>query len=154
MKVILKEDVKNLGSIGAVVNVADGYGRNYLIPKNLAAEASSKNIKRFEHEKKVILEKAKKIKTTHEESARKLSDVKLSIEANAGEDGKLFGSVTGMDISEALSKQGFEIDKRRIVLPEEAIKRLGLYTVQIKLHQDVTANINLEVIPAKKAESS
>jgi large subunit ribosomal protein L9 len=150
MKVILKEDVKNLGSIGAVVNVADGYGRNYLIPRNMAVEASPRNIKQFEHEKSIIMEKAKKIKTAQEEVANKLSGITLSIETNAGEDDKLFGSVTSMDIADEISKHGIEIDKRKIILPEETIKRLGTYTVQVKLHPEITASVNLEVKKTEK----
>ena len=104
MKVILKEDVKNLGIIGMIVDVADGYGRNYLIPKKLAVMANPRNIKQFEHEKKLIQGKATKIKNESEALARKLSSLVLSVEANAGEDDKLFGSVTSMDIAEAISR--------------------------------------------------
>lgn len=154
MKVILKEDVKNLGSMGAVVNVADGYGRNFLIPKNLAVEANPKNIKRFEHEKNIILEKARKIINKQEDLANNISQLSLTIEANAGEDGKLFGSVTSRDITEAVAKQGINIDKRKIVLPEETIKRVGTYTIQVKLHPEVTASIQLEVRPVEKQEDS
>jgi large subunit ribosomal protein L9 len=150
MKVILKEDIKNLGTMGSVVEVADGFGRNYLIPKNLAVEANPKNLKRLEHEKNIILAKAKKIRKEAEELAAKLSGMLLSIEAQCGEEGRLFGSVTTMDIAEALAKQGIEIDKRKIVL-EEPIKRLGTYDISIKIHHDVTANMTVEV---KKAESS
>ncbi len=154
MKVILKEDVKNLGIIGSVVNVADGYGRNYLIPKNLAVEANPKNIKKFEHEKNIILEKAKKLRKTAEELASKLSNITLNIEANTGEDDKLFGSVTTMDIATVLSKQGIEIDKRKITIQDEPIKRLGTYNVYIKLHPEVTVSVNLEVCPVRKIENS
>lgn len=150
MKVILKEDVKNLGIMGSLVNVADGYGRNYLIPQNLAVEASPQNIKKFEHEKNIILEKAKKAKKTVEELASKLSDITLSVEANAGEDNKLFGSITNIDIAEAISKYGIEVDKRKIVLPDEPIKRLGVYNIHIKLHPEVTASVNLEVKKLKQ----
>jgi large subunit ribosomal protein L9 len=145
MKVILKEDVKNLGTIGTVVSVADGYWRNYLLPRNLAIEASARNIKKFEHEKKIILKKAKKIRSVQEELASKLSSLILDIEANAGEDDKLFGSVTGQDIAEAIAKHGIEVDKRKIILPVETIKRLGTYTVQVKLYPEVTASVSLEV---------
>lgn len=144
MKVILKEEVKNLGGMGSVVNVADGYARNYLIPKNLAVEASTKNIRKFEHEKNIILEKAKKVKTGAEKLASQLSGITVTIEAQAGEEDKLFGSVTSMDIAEAISKQGIEIDKCKIIL-EEPIKRLGTYTVLVKLYPEVTTNINIEV---------
>ncbi len=153
MKVILKEDVKNLGIMGTVVDVSNGYGRNYLLPRNLAVEASPKNVKRFEHEKRIVLEKVKKVKNAVEEIARKLSGITLNIEANAGEDGKLFGSVTSKDIAEAISKHGVEIDKRRIMLPDETIKRLGTYKIQVKLHPEITATINLEVLPLNKTEN-
>jgi len=150
IKVILKEDVKGLGQMGSVVNVANGYGRNYLVPKNLAVEASPKNIKQFEHEKNVILKKAKLIVRSAEDLAKKISGITLTIEAQSGEEDKLFGSVTSMDIAEALSKQGVEIDKRKIVL-EEPIKRLGTFSVPVKIHQDVSANVTVEV---KKAAAS
>lgn len=154
MKVILKEDIKNLGTIGSVINVADGYGRNYLIPRNLAVEANLKNIKRFEHEKRIILKKAEKARKAMEELASRLSAVTLCIEAHAGEDGKLFGSVTTIDIAAALSKQGIEIDKRKITIQDEPIKRLGTYSVHIKLYPEVTATVNLEVHPIRKLENS
>lgn len=145
MKVILKEDIKSLGAVGSVVSVAEGYGRNYLIPRNLAVEASHKNLKKFEHEKKIILEQAKRVRKSAEETAARLSNITLSISAQAGEGDKLFGSVTSMDIADALQKQGVDIDKRKIIMPHEPIKRLGQYTVQIKLHSEFTANINIEV---------
>jgi large subunit ribosomal protein L9 len=144
MKVILKEDVKNLGAMGAVVDVKNGYGRNYLIPQNLAVEANPKNIKQFEHQKKIILVKARKVKSAAEDVAGRLSALKLSIEARAGEEDKLFGSVTTMDIAKAISDQGIEIDRRKINL-EEPIKRLGTYEISIKVHQDVTVSVNVEV---------
>jgi large subunit ribosomal protein L9 len=145
MKVILKEDVKNLGTMGSLVNVADGYARNYLMPRNLAVEANLKNIKQLEHEKKMILEKAKKVKKAAEELVNKLSDITLTIEANAGDDGKLFGSVTTMDVAAAISKQGIEVDRRKITIQDEPIKRLGDYDVHIKLHPEVTVKVKLEV---------
>ncbi|MBI5049831.1 MAG: 50S ribosomal protein L9 [Nitrospirae bacterium] len=144
MKVILMENVKNLGDIGSVVNVANGYARNYLIPKNLAAEASTKNIKKLEHEKKIILERAKKVKSAAEKLASNVAGTTVIIEAQAGEEDKLFGSITSMDIAEALAKQGMEIDKRKIII-DEPIKRLGTYAVSVKLYPEVTASINVEV---------
>lgn len=148
MKIILKEDVKNLGEIGAIKNVADGYARNYLLPRNLAVEASDKNVKQFEHLKNQILVTAGKIKKSSDDLAAKLSSTQLSIEAQAGEEDKLFGSITAADIAEALSKQGIEIDKRKIVM-EMPIKRLGTHNITVKLSQGVTAGVALEV---KKAE--
>jgi large subunit ribosomal protein L9 len=144
MKIILKEDVKDLGAMGAVIDVANGYGRNYLIPRNLAVEANPKNIKQFEHQKNIILTKAKKVKMDADELANNLSAMTIEIEVKAGEEDKLFGSVTSKDIAEAIAKQGIEIDKRKILL-EEPIKRLGTYEVSIKMHQDVTATLNVEV---------
>ena len=144
MKVILKEDVNNLGIIGTVVDVANGYGRNYLIPKDLAIEANPNNLRQFEHQKKIILTKAEKIKESAKSLSEKISAISVVLEAKAGEEDKLFGSITTMDIAEAISKQGIEIDKRKILL-EEPIKRLGIYEVSVKVHQDVTAAVKVEV---------
>ena len=149
MKVILKEDVKNLGEVGNVVVVANGYGRNYLIPKNFAIEASPKNLKLFEHEKKKILVKADNIRKSSKDLAARISSLKLEIEAKAGEEEKLFGSVTSTHIAEAILKHGIEVDKRKIIL-EEPIKRLGNFSALVKLNQGVTANVSLEV---KKLET-
>lgn len=145
MKVILKEDIKNLGKMGDIVSVADGYARNYLIPKGLVVEANEKNIKSLEHEKRIIDEKAKKFRKTVQDLASKISSLTISIKSKAGEEGKLFGSITSMDIAEALQKEGIEIDKKKIIL-EEPIKRLGSYTVNVKLHADVSAPLNIQVV--------
>ncbi len=144
MKVLLKEDVENLGAIGNVVDVAKGYGRNYLIPRNLAVEANPNNVKQFEHQKKMVLVKADKLKIAAGEYADKISEISITIEARAGESDKLFGSVTTMDIAEAMSKKGIEVDKRKIVLTEP-IKRLGTYDVTVKVREDVTATVKVEV---------
>jgi large subunit ribosomal protein L9 len=149
MKIILKEEVKNLGEVGTIKNVADGYARNYLLPRNLAVEASTKNVKQFEHLKKQILAKAEKIKKSSDDLAVKLSSIQISIDAQAGEEDKLFGTITTADIADALSKQGVEVDKRKIVI-EVPIKRLGTHNITVKLSQGVTAGVALEVI--KKAE--
>ena len=152
MKVILKEDVKDLGNMGTVIDVANGYGRNYLIPKNFAVEANPKNIKQLEHEKNRILAKAKKIRKSSEDAAEEISKLSISIEAKSGEEDKLFGSVTSKDIAEEIAKQGIDIDKRKIIL-EEPIKRLGSYEITVKVHQDVTANVKLEVKKAGSEET-
>jgi large subunit ribosomal protein L9 len=146
MKVFLREDVKNVGKIGEVVSVSDGYARNFLFPKKLAVEANTKNIKEFEHNKRVIQERAAKIKDASKATADNLSALILEIKAKAGEEEKLFGSVTTMDIAEALKAHGFEIDKKRISL-EEPIKRLGEYSVEIKIHPEVSATIKVQVVP-------
>jgi large subunit ribosomal protein L9 len=145
MKVILKDDVKNVGSMGDIVKVTDGYARNYLVPKGLAVEASSKNVKSVEHEKRIIQEKAKKIRNSAQDLSDRISKVTLVMKANAGEEGKLFGSVTTMDIAEALKNEGFDIDKKKISL-DEPIKRLGEHTVNIKIHPEITTNVTVQVV--------
>ena len=146
MKVILKEDVKNLGKMGDIVNVAAGYANNFLIPKKLAVEAITENIKAIEHQKKMIQEKAKKIKNASKDLADKIASLTLNIKAKAGEEEKLFGSITSMDIADALKNEGIDIDRKKILL-EEPIKRLGSYSVSIKLHPDITTQLNIIVIP-------
>ncbi len=153
MKVILKEDVQDLGTIGTVLDVANGYGRNYLIPRKLAVEANPKNIRQFEHQKNMILAKAKKVRSSAQQLSDKLSAMSLCIEVRAGEEDKLFGSVTTKDIAEAIAQQGVEIDRRKIIL-EEPIKRIGTYKVTVKLHHDVTASVNIEVKKAGPSEDS
>lgn len=144
MEVILKEDVQNLGGMGEIVNVSDGYARNYLIPRKLAAVADKKNVKKLEHEKRVIDRRAEKLKADAQTMADRLSAVTLKIEAKAGEEEKLFGSVTAMDVAEALKGEGFDVDKKKIVI-DEPIKRLGTHAVAVKVGKDVTATVNVEV---------
>jgi large subunit ribosomal protein L9 len=152
MKIILKEDVSNLGDMGSVVTVADGYARNYLLPKNLAVAANPKNIKVLDHERRIIAERIKKLKVTAQDTAAKLSAVSLEIQAKAGEEGKLFGSVTTKDIHEALAARGVSIDKRRIIL-EHPIKRTGEHEVKIRVHPEVTAAVKINVTAEHKAEN-
>lgn len=155
MKVILKEDIDNLGVIGSVVEVRNGYGRNFLIPRDLAIEANPRNVKQIEHQMKMLKTKINKAAAEAGDLAGKISSIGLTFDVNSGEDGKLFGSVTSKDIAEAIAAQGIEIDKRKINLPEP-IKRLGEYEVQIKIRQDVNATVKVEVrssepAPAPKA---
>ncbi|HZV46425.1 MAG TPA: 50S ribosomal protein L9 [Thermodesulfovibrionales bacterium] len=145
MKVILKEDIKKIGSMGQTVTVADGFARNYLVPKGLAVQANIKNMKSLEHAKKVIQEKAKKMKASVQDFADRLSKITLVIKAKAGEEGKLFGSVTTMDIAEQLKNEGIEIDKKKISL-DEPIKRIGTYAVSVRLHPEIDTQINLQVV--------
>jgi large subunit ribosomal protein L9 len=145
MKVILKEDVKNLGKMGDIVNVAEGHARNFLIPQKLAVEAVTGNIKELEHQKKVIQEKAKKQKNSAQTLSEKISSLNLFIEAKAGEEEKLFGSITSMDIAAALKNEGIDIDKKKISV-EEPIKRLGSYTVSVKIYPEITTQLNITVI--------
>jgi large subunit ribosomal protein L9 len=145
MNVILKEDIKNLGKMGDVVTVKDGYARNFLLPKNFAVEANEKNVKAFEHMKRQILDRARKIKTDAEAMAAKFAGKIIVISAKAGEEGKLFGSVTTADIADALKKEGLEIDKKKIHL-EEPIRRLGTFTVSVKVHPEVSADVTVQVV--------
>jgi large subunit ribosomal protein L9 len=145
MKVFLKEDVKSLGKIGEVVTVSDGYARNFLLPKKLAVEANTKNIKEFEHHKRVLQERAARIRAEFKTLADKLSALSLTIKAKAGEEEKLFGSVTNMDIAEALKEAGHDIDKKKIVL-DEPIKRLGEYTVEVKIDAEISAQVKVNVV--------
>ncbi len=145
MKVILRQNVQSLGSAGETIKVADGYARNFLIPKGLAAEANTRNLKAFEHEKQRILHQAQKIQSEAEELAAKLAGVTCTIARRVGEQEKLFGSVGVKDIEDVLAAQGFEIDKRNILL-EEPIKALGEFPVRIKLSAGVTAEIKVAVV--------
>ena len=145
MKVVLKDDVKNLGKMGQIIDVADGYARNFLVPRGLASEANTKNIKALEHEKRIIEGKAKKVKNSAQELLNKISAMTFTIRAKAGDEGKLFGSVTTMDIAELLHKEGIEIDKKKISL-DEPIKRLGSYSVNVKLHPEISTQLNIQVI--------
>lgn len=145
MQIILKEDVKSLGQMGSVVNVKDGYARNFLIPKGLAVDANLRNIRALEHEKKKIQELSKKMKTSVENLVSRLSTITVTIQTKAGEEDKLFGSVTTMDIADELKKEGIDIDRKKIIL-EEPIKRLGNYVVNIKIHPEVSARLKVQVV--------
>ncbi len=146
MKVILREDVEKLGKAGEVVKVADGYGRNYLIPRNLAALANVRNMKALEHNRRVIETRAKKARKTAEEVASVLSSKSLTIVARAGEEGKLFGAVTSRDIADALGKEGVSVDRKSVQLADP-IKQLGDYRVKIRVAADVVPEISVSVVP-------
>lgn len=145
MKVILKQYVESLGKAGDTVKVADGYGRNFLIPKGLAAEANTRNLKIFDHEKQRILHQAEKIHQQAQETATKLGGVVCSIARRVGEQEKLYGSVGVKDIVEALAAQGIDMDKRNILL-DEPIRALGEFPVRIKLSAGVTAEIKVSIV--------
>ncbi len=144
MKLILREDVYNLGKSGEVVTVKDGYARNYLLPRNLAMLASAANVRHLDHEKQVIELRQQKLKGTAQEQAKKLGNVTVKIARKVGEQDKLFGSVTALDIAEALASQGIKFDRRHIHLPEP-IRAVGQFEVEIRLHRDVTAKIAVTV---------
>jgi len=145
VKLILREDVENLGKIGQIVEVAGGYGRNYLLPRGLAVKASTKNLKEQEHQKKLIQARMDRQKKDAQEMAGSLDSVSCTIARKTGEDEKLYGSVTSRDIEEALREEGVSIDRKRILL-EEPLKKLGVYTVPVKLHAEVTGNIKVWVV--------
>jgi len=145
MQVILRKDVEKLGIAGDMVEVSNGYGRNFLFPKGLAVEASKKNIKTLEHEKRLIADRKKRELKDAEEFGKRISEISVTIPMQAGEEDKLFGAVTSMDIADALSKEGITIDKRNILL-EEPIKRLGIYPVNVKIHPDITAEVKVWVV--------
>jgi len=144
MEIILLEDVEKLGTRGQVVTVADGYGRNYLLPKKLAVPASRQNRKWVEQLRVRFLKAEAKEKGDAQSLAELLQMVSVDIKRKAGEKGTLFGSVTALDIAEKLAAQGYQIDKRKIHLPT-ALKVLGEYDVAVKLHRDVTATIKVKV---------
>jgi large subunit ribosomal protein L9 len=144
MEVILLHDVDKLGMRGQIVNVADGYGRNFLLPKKLAVKATSQNRKWVEQQRVQFLKQSAKEKSEAEELARLLADVTLSYTRKAGEQGTLFGSVTAMDVAEGLTAKGFNIDRRKIQL-DQPLKLVGEYDVPIKLHREVTATVKVKI---------
>lgn len=144
MQIILREDIPNLGRPGDVVKVRDGYARNFLLPRNLAVEANPKNIRAFEHQKRLALMRREAKKGEALKMKERLEALRINIAARAGEEGKLFGSVTNIDIERALREQGFDIERRKVILPEP-IKQLGDYTVAVKLDPEVDASLKISV---------
>lgn len=147
MEIILKEDVKNLGYKDDIVNVKGGYGRNFLIPQGVAVIASPSNKKMIQENIRQAAHKADKVKKDAEEIATKLEGLTLQILAKAGETGKIFGSVTTLQISDALKEKGIEIERKRININSD-IKTLGDYTAEITLHKEVHPEINIQVVAA------
>lgn len=144
MKLILREDVENLGRGGDVVDVKPGYGRNFLLPRGLAVVANTKNLREIEHQKAVATAKAAKLKASAEAVAKRLAETPITLKRKAGEQDKLFGSVTAIDIAEALSARGLQLDRRSIDLPEP-IKTVGDFEVPVKLHHDVVGKAKVKV---------
>jgi large subunit ribosomal protein L9 len=146
MQVILREEVENLGTIGDVVKVKPGYARNFLLPRGLAVEASTRNLREVEHQKRVIADKRLREQKTAGAVAEKLGSVTLTFALRAGEDGKLFGSVTNQDIHRALEERGFAVERRRILL-NEPIKTLGEHQVAVHVGPDVKTTIAVTITP-------
>ena len=146
MQVILMEKVVNLGSLGDVVKVKDGYARNFLIPHGKAKRATQANLKEFEARRADLEKKANEQLASAQERGTKLEGMKIDIAQKAGVDGRLFGSVTNADIAEALGKQGVEVKKAEIRMPAGPLKHIGEFPITIQLHSDVLANITVHVV--------
>jgi large subunit ribosomal protein L9 len=145
MKVILRKNFDQLGKVGDVVNVKDGYARNYLIPRQIAYQATAGNIRALEEEKKQIIKKEAKELESAQKLASELEKISITIPVKVGEEDKIFGAVTHQMIADAINEKGFEIDKRKIDITEQ-IKALGIYTVSVKLHPSVTAAVKTWVV--------
>ncbi len=145
MKVILRKNFDQLGKVGDVVNVKDGYARNYLIPRQIAYQATAGNIRALEEEKKQIVKKEAKELESAQKLASELEKISITIPVKVGEEDKIFGAVTHQMIADAINEKGFEIDKRKIDITEQ-IKALGIYTVSVKLHPSVTAAVKTWVV--------
>jgi large subunit ribosomal protein L9 len=147
MKLILTENIETLGHIGDIVKVAPGYARNYLLPKKFAIEATEKNAKALEHVKRQMAYKKDKVTESARLMVARLEELTVTLPHQAGIEGKLFGSVTNMEIAAFLKEKGIEVDRKKIVLAEP-IKSLGEYSVPVKLHPEVTATLKVSVTPA------
>jgi large subunit ribosomal protein L9 len=151
--ILLREDIDNLGGRGEVVKVKSGYARNYLLPKGIATLATKGNVKQIDRERESLLKRAATEKSTAEAQAEQMRGISLAFERKAGKDGTLFGSVTSMDIAEALQARGYEIDRRKINL-KDTIKETGDYKAGVKLHREVTLEIPVTVTAEGGAEKS
>jgi large subunit ribosomal protein L9 len=142
--ILLREDLDNVGGRGEIVKVKAGYARNYLLPRGLATLATKGNVKQIEQERAALLKKAAIEKATAEAQREQMESIALSFTRRAGDHGQLFGSVTSMDIAQALQEKGYEIDRRKIVM-KDAIKEVGDFTVNVKLHREVTLTVPVTV---------
>jgi len=144
MKLILREDVENLGRGGELVDVKPGYGRNFLLPRGLAVPANPKNVRELEHQKSVAAAKAAKQKASAQAVAKRLAETPITLRRKVGEQDKLYGSVTALDVAEALTARGLDIDRRSIDLAEP-IKSVGAFEVPVKLHHEVVGKVKVTV---------
>jgi large subunit ribosomal protein L9 len=144
MKLILREDVENLGKGGELVEVKPGYGRNFLLPRGLAVPANPKNVRELEHQKSVAAAKAAKLKASAQAVAKRLADTPVTLKRKVGEQNKLYVSVTALDVAEALASRGLQIDRRSIDLAEP-IKTVGDFDVPVKLHSEVVGKVKVTV---------
>ena len=153
MKLLLKEDVDGLGFCGDEVEVKDGYGRNFLIPKGKALLATPNNLKAFNHQKRIVQAKVKKVTDIAQGVADEISNTAIQIKKKMGDGGKMFGTVTAQEISDLLKAKGIDIDRRKIQI-QEPIKKVGEYSIPVKLHPEVTAQIKLTVEGEKVIEKT
>ena len=145
MQIVLLEDVPTLGKAGDTVKVSDGYARNYLIPRKKAILATDKNIKNLEHQKRQIQQQMGNMKKDAERMVEQIEKLSCTFVKTVGESGKLFGSVTSMEIESYLKENGIDVDRKKILM-EEPIKNLGMFTIPIKIHPEVTANLKVWVV--------
>jgi len=145
MEIILQEDVENLGQIGEVVKVRDGFARNYLLPRGLALEANRRNLRVLEHQKRLVAAKKERALSQAQTLGAQLAALTVVVTARAGEEDRLFGSVTNLDIEKALKAQGVEVDRKKILLAEP-LKQLGTYTVPVQLSGGVRGNVTVQVV--------
>ncbi len=150
MKVILNQNVENVGAVGEVVKVSDGFARNYLIPQGWAAPATAGNIRAIAIKQAKAIEKEKETRSKAEEIAKRARTLTVAIEAAVGDDGKLFGSVTSAEIAEALAALGVEVDKKQVRVPK-AIRKTGSHDIELRLHQNVRALLKVQVTTKKSA---
>jgi large subunit ribosomal protein L9 len=147
VQVVLRDDVEKLGNAGELVRVKPGYARNFLIPRGLAVVASKGNVERLEHERKAAVSRAQKSRETAQELARRIGELTVQVAVPVGEGDRLYGSVTSKDVAEGLRKQGLELDRKKLVLPD-SIKQLGEYECSVRLGQEIQAKFKL-VVTAK-----
>jgi large subunit ribosomal protein L9 len=145
-RILLREDIDDLGARGEIVRVRAGYARNYLLPRKLAVEATNSNVKQIEQERAALLKREAKERSTAQGQAEKLGSLVLTFKRKSGEQGALYGSVTSMDVTEALQEKGYEIDRHRVHL-REPIKRVGDFTVPVRLHREVSVDLQVKVVP-------
>jgi large subunit ribosomal protein L9 len=146
VEVILQEDVPHLGAIGDIVRVKPGYARNFLFPRGLAVEANRKTLRVLEHQKRIVAVKSERHRKVAEAFASKIDGLKLTVRARAGEEGRLFGSLTNIDVERLLADQGFTIDRRRIDL-DKPLKQLGTFAIVVNVGRDVRATVQLTIEP-------
>lgn len=145
-RILLREDIDDLGARGEIVRVRAGYARNYLLPRKLAVEATSSNVKQIDQERAALLKREAKERATAQAQGEQIGSLVLTFKRKAGEQGALYGSVTSMDVTDALQEKGYEIDRHRVHL-REPIKRLGEYTVPVRLHREVSIDLQIKVVP-------